>query len=174
MRNFRQQSTLPTISISLSVTSSAACLGLSEITLTRAGCVARNSCRRRMITVSSPSHGENRGSSPLGSANDFKHIDSPIRICGFHSPIFLQIRCDCFSALSCNFIRPSRCQPFDARAADLSITPILAQPEQRNHNSVAVVISYSVLSRQVLNCPKDFAQTPCPVPVRNSPCCRVG
>jgi lipoprotein-anchoring transpeptidase ErfK/SrfK len=51
----------------------------------------------------------------------------------------------------------------------------VAQPvEQRIRNSVAVVISYSVLSQQVLNCLKDFAQTPCPVPINNGPCCRVG
>jgi hypothetical protein len=42
---------LPTTSRSFSATSSAACLGLSEIILTRDGCAARNSCKRRTITL---------------------------------------------------------------------------------------------------------------------------
>jgi len=46
---------LPAISTSLSATSSAACLGLSEIILTRDGCAARNTCNRRTITFSKES-----------------------------------------------------------------------------------------------------------------------
>ena len=46
---------LPAISTSLSATSSAACLELSEIILTRDGCPARNTCNRRTITFSKES-----------------------------------------------------------------------------------------------------------------------
>src|SRR6516162_44869 len=53
--NFRQQRALPRISISLSATSSAACLGLSEMTFTSDGCAARNTCNRRTITFSNES-----------------------------------------------------------------------------------------------------------------------
>jgi len=53
--NLRQQSALPTMSRALSVTSSDACLGLSEIIFTLDGDVARNSCRRRMMILSNES-----------------------------------------------------------------------------------------------------------------------
>src|SRR5262245_56801815 len=38
-----------------------------------------------------PSHGENRGSSPLGSANDFKYLARSGQTQRFTSPIFLQL-----------------------------------------------------------------------------------
>src|SRR5262245_2325481 len=42
------------------------------------------------LVLVSPSHGENRGSSPLGSANDFSEL-SQFRLCPFAgSPTFLQ------------------------------------------------------------------------------------
>src|SRR5262245_24970873 len=44
----------------------------------------------RCLVLVSPSHGENRGSSPLGSANDFSEL-SQFRLCTFAgSPTFLQ------------------------------------------------------------------------------------
>jgi hypothetical protein len=46
--------------------------------------------------------------------------------------------------------------------------------EQRNHNSVAGVSSYSVLSLQVLNCLENLAETLDPVLVHTGPCYRVG
>jgi uncharacterized protein YbjT (DUF2867 family) len=49
-----------------------------------------------------------------------------------------------------------------------------ARLEHRTRNSLAAITSYFVLSRQVLNCLKDFPQMPCSVPVRTDPCCRVG
>ncbi len=48
--------------------------------------------RRGSVSGRSPSHGENRGSSPLGSANRIKYLIGAGRRAFFVSPIFLQMR----------------------------------------------------------------------------------
>ena len=52
--------------------------------------VATRECLESDKLVSLPSHGENRGSSPLGSANDFSNLAPKRSLLGPASPTFLQ------------------------------------------------------------------------------------
>src|SRR5947207_10190979 len=57
----------------------------------RTGC-RHSQLRRDLRPPTSLSHGENRGSSPLGSASDFRYIVDRPEPSLFTSPIFLQNR----------------------------------------------------------------------------------